>query len=510
MSDEEREQAAQSASAQAPAPVESIAPTVRKPRKWPIVITVLAVFLTVFFVAFLHWHEVPSFCNAFCHQPMDKYVEGYYSGDEGMGAAVHEEAGVTCLGCHWPQAKMLDLVHEVVYWVTDSFTDPLPDHSKAVDGVESFVSDEFCGRCHDGNTAPTKESATAGVYVDSNGVSYDPHSIPEDVSWHQTAGSDGGAITCGDCHTIHKSSTLVCAECHSDVFNADTAPDGWIVPTDLKAQTSSMGMYDPHALVGTDMFASLNELHTTIGENGAITCADCHRADGTNEFICAECHSDSYDADTLAQLQDDGWVIPASYTTVNTESMGALDPHSLISTEAFTGVEFHQTAGADGGLISCTDCHTADGNVFICAECHASDYDGLIPDGWTVPEGGVDVPMMGGSSEETSDSAAADSSSEASATSVDLSSVPDGTYEGEAQGMESSIHVTVTVSGGKIVDLTADGSETEGIGSKALDQLPGDIVAAGTAEGVDGVAGASVTSKAIFDAVDAALASATA
>ena len=104
-----------------------------------------------------------------------------------------------------------------------------------------------------------------------------------------------------------------------------------------------------------------------------------------------------------------------------------------------------------------------------------------------------------------SDGEAAASSAADSASAADVSSVADGTYQGEAKGMESTIKVTVTVTGGKIVDMTAEGQETEGIGSKALDELPGEIVAAGTTEGVDGVAGASVTSKAIFDAVAAAL-----
>lgn len=101
--------------------------------------------------------------------------------------------------------------------------------------------------------------------------------------------------------------------------------------------------------------------------------------------------------------------------------------------------------------------------------------------------------------------AAGETDDAADAATADLSGVADGTYQGEAKGMESTITVSVTVKDGKIVDMTAEGEETQGIGSKALEQLPGDIVAAGTAEGVDGVAGATVTSKAIFDAVAEAL-----
>ncbi len=98
---------------------------------------------------------------------------------------------------------------------------------------------------------------------------------------------------------------------------------------------------------------------------------------------------------------------------------------------------------------------------------------------------------------------------EAAATTTDVSTVADGTYEGSAKGIGGDVPVTVTVSGGKITDVTVgENSETQGIGSKAIEQLPALIVAANGTEGVDAVSGASVTSKAIFDAVNAALANA--
>ena len=106
----------------------------------------------------------------------------------------------------------------------------------------------------------------------------------------------------------------------------------------------------------------------------------------------------------------------------------------------------------------------------------------------------------------TDPEAAASAAADAPAASA--ADVKDGEYTGEAKGMESTIKVTVTVSGGKITDVAAEGQETEGIGSKALEQLPGKIAEAGTTEGVDGVAGATVTSKAIIEAVNAALESA--
>ena len=63
--------------------------------------------------------------------------------------------------------------------------------------------------------------------------------------------------------------------------------------------------------------------------------------------------------------------------------------------------------------------------------------------------------------------------------------------------------MTVTVKDGKVSEVkVGDNSETQGIGSKAIEQLPEAIVAANGTEGVDAVSGATVTSKAIFSAVD--------
>ena len=98
---------------------------------------------------------------------------------------------------------------------------------------------------------------------------------------------------------------------------------------------------------------------------------------------------------------------------------------------------------------------------------------------------------------------------EAAATTTDVSAVADGTYTGSGKGIGGSFDVTVTVEGGKICAVeVGENSETQGIGSKAIEQLPALIVEANGTEGVEGVSGASVTSKAIFDAVNAALATA--
>lgn len=80
-----------------------------------------------------------------------------------------------------------------------------------------------------------------------------------------------------------------------------------------------------------------------------------------------------------------------------------------------------------------------------------------------------------------------------------------GTYSGTAQGYGGELTVAVEVDASKIlnVEITVS-SETDGIGSKAVDALPQAIVDAQSTE-VDDVASATMSSTAIKNAVDAAL-----
>ena len=76
---------------------------------------------------------------------------------------------------------------------------------------------------------------------------------------------------------------------------------------------------------------------------------------------------------------------------------------------------------------------------------------------------------------------------------------------GEAEGYGGPLKVAVTVTDGKIsqVKVTSH-QETEGVGTRAIDELPAAIVAAGGTD-VDVVAGATYTSRAILQAVDNAM-----
>lgn len=79
------------------------------------------------------------------------------------------------------------------------------------------------------------------------------------------------------------------------------------------------------------------------------------------------------------------------------------------------------------------------------------------------------------------------------------------TLEGTAQGYGGEVKVTVEVKGDDIVSVDAVGEkETQGVGSNAIEQLPDKIEAADSTD-VEVVSGATVTSKAIIEAVDKAL-----
>lgn len=79
-------------------------------------------------------------------------------------------------------------------------------------------------------------------------------------------------------------------------------------------------------------------------------------------------------------------------------------------------------------------------------------------------------------------------------------------YTATASGFGGDVNVTISVEEGTIVSVTAEGeNETQGIGSPALEQLPADILDAKSTS-VDVVAGATVTSEAIIEATNSAVA----
>ena len=82
---------------------ESLEPNPKKKRshkKHWIVLGTVAVIIIGLGIGGLVWHEQPGFCSAICHEPMDSYVSGYYSGDNSLLVTAHAEAGEECLDCH--------------------------------------------------------------------------------------------------------------------------------------------------------------------------------------------------------------------------------------------------------------------------------------------------------------------------------------------------------------------------------------------------------------------------
>lgn len=121
--------------------------------------------------------------------------------------------------------------------------------------------------------------------------------------------------------------------------------------------------------------------------------------------------------------------------------------------------------------------------------------------------GSNQTPAIEASSE--SATTAAETTAETTAAAAD--GAVSGTFEGTAvgQGGESApVKVTLTLQDGKLSDVKIEGEgETAGIGSKAIEELPGKMLAGNTVQ-VDGISGATITSKAIVEAATKALAEA--
>ena len=83
------------------------------------------------------------------------------------------------------------------------------------------------------------------------------------------------------------------------------------------------------------------------------------------------------------------------------------------------------------------------------------------------------------------------------------SNLKDGTYTSSAKGCLSDVNVTVTVSGGKVSEVAIDASgETPELGGAAAETLADALTKAGSTNGVDAVSGATLTSEAVFTAMN--------
>jgi hypothetical protein len=174
----------------------------RKGRKRLIVVGVIVAVIAVAGVGFAVWHEQPGFCNFICHNPMDKYVETYSSGDDSFQITAHAQADIACLDCH--KTTLAEQIGEAQTWVSGDFKVSQRGYL-----VSDYSYDEgFClnGTCHD---VTFDELVAAG-----EGDAWNPH------EFHH------GAQACGSCHSMHDANSFYCAECHEEARSfADSI--GW-------------------------------------------------------------------------------------------------------------------------------------------------------------------------------------------------------------------------------------------------------------------------------------------
>lgn len=104
--------------------------------------------------------------------------------------------------------------------------------------------------------------------------------------------------------------------------------------------------------------------------------------------------------------------------------------------------------------------------------------------------------------------AATPASSQSAASSEPAGKYAPGTYEGTAKGYGGDLKVTVTLGDNQIEKIeVAENKETEGVGSVAIEKLPTAIIT-NQSLAVDTIAGATVTSTGLLEAISAALTSA--
>jgi uncharacterized protein with FMN-binding domain len=87
---------------------------------------------------------------------------------------------------------------------------------------------------------------------------------------------------------------------------------------------------------------------------------------------------------------------------------------------------------------------------------------------------------------------------------ANASAVVAGEYTASSYGMESYVEVTATIDeNGVITALEIDASgETDSLGQVAAPKLQAKILEAGTIEGIDAISGCTMTSNAIFTAIN--------
>ncbi len=283
----------------------------------------------------------------------------------------------------------------------------------------------------------------------------------------------------------------------------DTAEEGKLIDADTRitmfnndlvvvaAEASDVTIDSVEAVAGDDIATIAIGDPATVPA-GKYTCQALYNAGLYTDESGADGEFDASIADKVNLADKVGTC--ASYVSTGDCTIGFVYSSDVYRYEGIKAIytvpaDMHKDIVYPGAV--CTDAPNAEAALAFLDFC-MTDPDAL--DIWS--EYGFEVA--------TTEDAAAEGDAAAAA-----GSYKDGEYTAEGKGIGGKVPVTVTVEGGKITDVTVgDNSETQGIGSKAIEQLPALIVEANGIEGVDAVSGATVTSKAIFTAVEDCLAQA--
>ena len=423
-----------------------------------------------------------------------------------------------------------------------------PFDAAAREGLSPQTDVDFwtCYRCHDDdldavNHAPSERRSTEGQVID-------PHAMP-DIDAH--AGLSTG---CGDCHSVDGPSTMTCAQCHDGMVEV---PEGWAAP---EVKINAMGdhmdavpvdacatCHDGTAACEFDMasvearyswndgpfnFHSMSDDVKAVHESFVrdFSCQTCHAEKSV--AVCASCHAGVFTRENLPW----GWIASDRNTdgfyTAEGKGIGGKVPVTVaIENGRITAVEVGDNSETQGigtkaieqlpeaivaangteGVDAVSGATVTSKAIFFAVEdCLEQAQGGAEAAEWSdeaAPDDDDTKVEEAALAEDAKadDKAEADKAEEA-APAAEAGALTDGEYTAEGKGIGGDVPVTVTVKGGKVATVTVgDNSETQGIGSKAIEQLPDAIVEANGTEGVDAVSGATVTSKAIFTAVDEAL-----
>ena len=220
-------------------------------------------------------------------------------------------------------------------------------------------------------------------------------------------------------------------------------------------------------------------------------------------------------AETLRAFDGEAYyVMPMKNLILNTQGGPERNENAEILDQDGNPIPHLYSAGEMGGITSCM--YQGGTNVAECfifgqlAGANAATAKDPLPAYTALPKVECTPATLGAETDLGASDAAADAAAEEPAAEGDDGAAASGELTGVGKGIGGDVPVTVTLDAdGKIASVeVGDNSETQGIGSNAIEQLPEQFVGLSTAEEIDaldGVSGATITSNALKDAVKQAL-----